>query len=469
MDFRRACTATVLCSPSKRTSLNNAHLTDKYTHPVPQRKITCKVGRRPIGPTNVTVEVAMQVSNGHPVRLECPKGHVADSPSRLCRLPGAKRRWSRRRPQLPSPSSWAWRCFSSSSSRVGSTAREVRAPTRAATSRCVPRQQSPFAPLTPRSRLAAEAVAESREGWELDPKEVQIPDVEQILGRGGFGTVYRGLLHGTHVAVKVVRYAKNKRAEASGFVQEVALMTKLHHPNICLILGVARDEAKCTLSIVTELLPVGSLCVSAQVYLGATGVAGSFGVLYSRSSPARPPGRYAAINGARWEVDDATLLQVALDATKGVAFLHGRAPPVVHRDIKSPNVLISSEWVGKIGDFGLSERSRNSHKTSGASAHARADVDVSPMWAAPEALRAEVQRPGADVFALATVVCVCCASRQAAHVSGSGARRCPLSTSSQVRVSRARPTIWRHRRRAARIPSGQQGPSTRPPQGAGRA
>ena len=32
----------------------------------------------------------MQVSNGHPVRLECPKGHVADSPSRLCRLPGAK-------------------------------------------------------------------------------------------------------------------------------------------------------------------------------------------------------------------------------------------------------------------------------------------------------------------------------------------------------------------------------------------
>ena len=94
--------------------------------------------------------------------------------------------------------------------------------------------------------------------------------------------MYRGLLHGTHVAVKVVRYAKNKRAEASGFVQEVALMTKLHHPNICLILGVARDEAKCTLSIVTELLPVGSLCVSAQVYLSATGVAGSFGAV-SRS------------------------------------------------------------------------------------------------------------------------------------------------------------------------------------------
>ena len=62
---------------------------------------------------------------------------------------------------------------------------------------------------------------------------------------------------------------------------------------------------------------------------------------------------------------------------------------------------------GKIGDFGLSERSRNSHRTSsGASTHSDADVDVSPMWAAPEALRGEEQRPSADVFSLATVACV---------------------------------------------------------------
>ena len=128
---------------------------------------------------------------------------------------------------------------------------------------------------------------------------------------------------------------------------------------------------------------------------------------HSKPSPHDPTGRYAAINGAHWEVGDATLLQLALDAAKGIAFLHGRSPPVVHRDIKSPNVLISSEWVGKIGDFGLSERSRNSHRTSsGASTHSDADVDVSPMWAAPEALRGEEQRPSADVFSLATVACV---------------------------------------------------------------
>jgi len=57
---------------------------------VSQSKITCKVGRRPIGPTNVTVEVATQVSNGHPVRLECPKGHIADPQSLLCYLPDAE-------------------------------------------------------------------------------------------------------------------------------------------------------------------------------------------------------------------------------------------------------------------------------------------------------------------------------------------------------------------------------------------
>ena len=59
-------------------------------HSRSQRKITCKVGRRPIGPTNVTVELATQVSNGHSVRLECPKGHIADPQSLLCSLPGAE-------------------------------------------------------------------------------------------------------------------------------------------------------------------------------------------------------------------------------------------------------------------------------------------------------------------------------------------------------------------------------------------
>ena len=102
-----------------------------------------------------------------------------------------------------------------------------------------------------------------REGWELDPKELRVPDRGAILGRGSFGVVYRGVFHGSDVAVKEIRYAEGKRDAVDGFAQEVALMTKLHHPNICMILGVAIDPRKRSISIVTELLPVGSLCVVA--------------------------------------------------------------------------------------------------------------------------------------------------------------------------------------------------------------
>ena len=45
--------------------------------------------------------------------------------------------------------------------------------------------------------------------------------------------------------------------------------------------------------------------------------------------------------------------RLALDAAKGCVFLHGRNPPVLHCDVKSPNVLVSSDWHGKLGDFGL--------------------------------------------------------------------------------------------------------------------
>ena len=89
-----------------------------------------------------------------------------------------------------------------------------------------------------------------------------IPDASAILGRGSFGVVYRGELHGSEVAVKVVEYASNKKAVIDGFAQEVALMTKLHHPNICMILGVATSADSRKISVVTELLCVGSLCVA---------------------------------------------------------------------------------------------------------------------------------------------------------------------------------------------------------------
>ena len=163
-----------------------------------------------------------------------------------------------------------------------------------------------------------------------------------MLGRGSFGTVVRGVFHGSDVAVKVVQYARDKEKDVDAFAMEVAMMTKLHQcvgsaspswrplphpssspyprthtlplaslprthaplsvgdlpahsPNIVMILGVAVSTARCRLKIVCELMSCGSL----------------YGVIHSNA----------------WDVERPMLLRLALDGSKGLAFLHGRSPP----------------------------------------------------------------------------------------------------------------------------------------------
>ena len=96
---------------------------------------------------------------------------------------------------------------------------------------------------------------------------------------------------------------------------------------------------------------------------------------------------------------------MATDAARGLAFLHGRRPVIVHRDVKSPNVLLSDDWcdgwafdrpgspvarehpsqcsttlahrIAKVGDFGLSDKAASIKKLR---AGATAEPDVSPLW-----------------------------------------------------------------------------------------
>ena len=94
--------------------------------------------------------------------------------------------------------------------------------------------------------------------------------------------------------------------------------------------GVALNKKSCTLNIVTELLALGAL--------------------------------YDIVHGKHWDIDWRMLLRLAFDAAKGCIFLHGRKPPVVHCDLKSPNVLVSADWLGKLGDFGLSNMAEHTLK-----------------------------------------------------------------------------------------------------------
>ena len=103
-------------------------------------------------------------------------------------------------------------------------------------------------------------------------------------------------------------------------------MKRLRHPNILLFMGAVTSPER--LCIVTEFLPRGSL----------------FRLLQRNSSK------------LEWR----RRVHMALDIARGVNYLHHLNPPIVHRDLKSSNLLVDKNWTVKVGDFGLS---RLKHET----------------------------------------------------------------------------------------------------------
>ncbi|XP_078441871.1 putative LRR receptor-like serine/threonine-protein kinase At1g05700 isoform X2 [Wolffia australiana] len=146
---------------------------------------------------------------------------------------------------------------------------------------------------------------------------------KQEIGKGGFGAVYFGNLDdGTKVAVKVISSSSSQGSRE--FEAEVMLLTRVHHRNLVRLLGYC-DE-KQNLSLVYEYMDNGNL----RDHLSG-----------------------ALSNGSllNWK----QRVSVALQAAQGLDYLHnGCRPPIIHRDIKSSNILLNSQFVAKISDFGLS-------------------------------------------------------------------------------------------------------------------
>lgn len=144
----------------------------------------------------------------------------------------------------------------------------------------------------------------------------------RILGEGGFGRVYSGVLEdGSKVAVKVL-----KRDDLQGgreFLSEVEMLSRLHHRNLVKLFGICTEEnARC---LVYELIPNGSL----ESHLHGVD---------KESSP----------------LDWGARMKIALGAARGLAYLHeDSSPHVIHRDFKSSNILLEHDFTPKVSDFGL--------------------------------------------------------------------------------------------------------------------
>ncbi|KAD4178362.1 hypothetical protein E3N88_26953 [Mikania micrantha] len=186
---------------------------------------------------------------------------------------------------------------------------------------------------------------------------------KEEIGHGSFARVYRGIWNGSDVAVKV--YFGNQYSEKAlqDYNKETDIMKRLRHPNVLLFMGSVCSQDK--LAIVTELLPRGSL----------------FNVLHN--------------NGH--SLDIRRRLKMAADA-RGMNYLHHRNPPIVHRDLKSSNLLVDRNWSVKVvGDFGLSKLKHTTFLT------ARSGGGT-PQWMAPEILRNEPSNEKSDVYSFGIIL-----------------------------------------------------------------
>ncbi|CAN4118854.1 unnamed protein product [Withania somnifera] len=203
----------------------------------------------------------------------------------------------------------------------------------------------------------------------LDIEEFNIPWNDLVLkekiGAGSFGTVHRADWQGSEVAVKILMEQDFDAERLKEFLREVAIMKRLRHPNIVLFMGAVIQPPN--LSIVTEYLSRGSLY------------------------------RLLRKPGAREALDERRRLCMAYDVANGMNYLHKRNPPIVHRDLKSPNLLVDKKYTVKVCDFGLSRFKANTFLSSKTAAG-------TPEWMAPEVIRDEPSNEKSDVYSFGVIL-----------------------------------------------------------------
>uniref|UniRef100_A0A0E0JMP0 non-specific serine/threonine protein kinase n=1 Tax=Oryza punctata TaxID=4537 RepID=A0A0E0JMP0_ORYPU len=143
------------------------------------------------------------------------------------------------------------------------------------------------------------------------------------LGDGGFGTVYKGMLRdGRVVAVK--RLYNNSYRRVEQFVNEAAILSRLRHPYLVMFYGCTSSQSR-ELLLVYEFVANGTVADHLH-------------------------GHRAQERALSWPLR----LNIAVESAAALTYLHAIEPPIVHRDVKTTNILLDADFHVKVADFGLS-------------------------------------------------------------------------------------------------------------------
>ncbi|RLN50502.1 hypothetical protein BBJ29_008402 [Phytophthora kernoviae] len=184
----------------------------------------------------------------------------------------------------------------------------------------------------------------------------------RMIGEGAFGKVHEGKWRGKSVAVKLLICQDLRSDILNEFQSEVEIMSVLRHPNICRLLGACMDPPH--RALVVELLQRGSL----------------WGVLRMN----------------RKSIDQEMRSRFIYDTAKGMSYLHHFERPILHRDLKSPNLLVDKNFNIKLSDFGLARVKAHVQTMTGNCG--------TVQWMAPEVLGNQKYTEKADVFSFGIVI-----------------------------------------------------------------
>eukprot|EP01006_Ploeotia_vitrea_P013913 TRINITY_DN36548_c0_g2_i1.p1 TRINITY_DN36548_c0_g2~~TRINITY_DN36548_c0_g2_i1.p1 ORF type:complete len:313 (-),score=130.06 TRINITY_DN36548_c0_g2_i1:137-1075(-) len=195
------------------------------------------------------------------------------------------------------------------------------------------------------------------------------------LGEGGTATVYKGEYRGQDVAVKMYHVEMLTPKYIRMFTKEMGLASRLQHRTLVRNFGVCVVPPD--ICLVSECMHRGSL----------------FRVLTVHK-----------------DLSVRRRLQMALDCAEALEFLHTRDPPILHRDLKSLNLLVDNEWNLKLTDFG--EARELAPASAGSAAAAMGDAFQqqamtkqrgTPHWMAPEAFMSDSYTEKVDIYSMAVV------------------------------------------------------------------
>ncbi|KAI4327800.1 hypothetical protein L6164_020218 [Bauhinia variegata] len=193
--------------------------------------------------------------------------------------------------------------------------------------------------------------------WEIDTNQLKF---DNKVGSGSFGDLYRGTYCSQDVAIKVLKPERVSTEMLREFAQEVYIMRKIRHKNVVQFIGACTQPPN--LCIVTEFMSRGSV----------------YDFLHKQRGVFKLP----------------SLLKVAIDVSKGMNYLHQNN--IIHRDLKTANLLMDENEVVKVADFGVARVQTQSGVMTAETGTYR--------WMAPEVIEHKPYDQRADVFSFGIVL-----------------------------------------------------------------